>query len=432
MKKIISTFALACIAFTLTGCSHNTPMEDCLNTNIGTSNYNQIMKTENGYYYNSTMINKMSLKYHDTTTGNDIYLCAKPECTHDGDKFCTATSEGFHTHYTGLYGNNIYIAATEADGKHVYYKLLKASLNGTELTEICTFIQTGGSNKGIAQLYEDNRAMILHRGYAFIPYYLSANETRNMGSAGIAIVNLSDGSVQYLPEYERSEAEGYTNITPYGDYIYYTYTMNYLNDLSKTEMHRYNFITGEDELLPVKENLQETYGTYLSATELKNYTIIDDKVWYICGNNKSMFIYDPNANTTTLVEEFEEKLLTKTEEYDENGVLYAIHAAYYANPKLQYDGKYLYIAERGFFASEYGNENVKVHIFTLEGDRLGGFVFERKGSAFDGTLSSCQINILDETFYIQTKEGTVFCPVSNVISGNIEWKELYQFEKGEY
>ena len=46
---------------------------------------------------------------------------------------------------------------------------------------------------------------------------------------------------------------------------------------------------------------------WLEATELKNYTIIDDKVWYICGNNNSMFIYDPNANTTTLVEEFEEE-----------------------------------------------------------------------------------------------------------------------------
>ncbi len=418
MKKIISTFAIACIVFTLTGCNNNTPMEDCLITNMGTSRYHQIMKTENGYYYNTNYLGDMSLRYHDTTTGNDIYLCAKPECTHDGDKFCTATSEGFGVQYTGMYGSNIYIAATEADGKQVSLKLLKASLDGTELTEICTVIQTIGSERGIMMLHEDTRAMILHRGYAFIPYYLASHETEIEGRAGMAIVNLSDGSVQYLSEYEQSETDGYMNITPYGDYIYYL--MN-----SKSEMHRYNFITGEDELLPVKENMKETYGNYV--TNLTKYTIIDDKVWYIYGST-SMFIYDPTANTTTLVEEFEEKFYYETEKYDENGELYAIFRAPYGNPKPIYDGKYLYIAEGGFYGSEYTglNTDMNVHIFTLEGDRLGGFVFEK-----GGLYNSCQINILDETFYIQTKEGVVSCPVSNVISGNIEWKELYQFENGE-
>ena len=83
-----------------------------------------------------------------------------------------------------------------------------------------------------------------------------------------------------------------------------------------------------------------------------------------------------------------------------------------------YDGNYLYV-------KEFYNNGIKVHIFTLEGDKLGEFVFEIDNS------STCQLNILDETFYIQTKESTVCCPVSNVLSGNIEWNELYQFEKGE-
>ena len=416
MKKIISTFVVACIAFSLTGCNKNIPMQDCLNTNMGTTNYHQIMKTENGYYYNATSLGDMSLRYHDNATGKDIYLCAKPECTHDGDKFCTATSKGFHVQYTGMYGSNIYIAATESDGKQVSLKLLKASLDGTELTEFCTVIQTSGSERGIALPYADTLAMILHRGYAFIPYYLVTHETKFEGKAGLAIVNLFDGSVQYMPEYERSEVDGYMNVIPYGDYIYYL--MN-----SKSEMHRYNFKTGEDEILPVKENMKETYGNYL--TNLQKYTIIDDKVWYIYGTEpSSMFIYDPNANTTVLVEAFENKFLNEIEKkYDENGVLYSILFEHYDAPKPKYDGKYLYIAERGFFASEYSDHDIKIHIFTLEGDRLGGFVFERNGS--------CQVNILDETFYIQTEENTLFCSVSDVISGNIEWKELYQFEKGE-
>ena len=422
MKKLISTLAAACMAFALTGCNNTTPMEDCLNTNKGTSTYHHIMKTENGYYYNAVQFGDMALRYHDNATGHDIYLCAKPECAHDGDKFCTATSEGFHVLYTQLYDNNIYITATESDGKRVYLKLLKASLDGTQLTEVCTIVQTTGNEKGIKLIHGDPCTMILHRGYAFIPYYLASHDTEIFGKAGLASVNLSDGSVQYLPEYEQSETKGYMDVTPYGDYIYYTMKTSY-------ELHRYHFKTGKEEILPLRENLKETYGNGFSKNlgKLTNYTVIDNKVWYVCGGDvagkPSVFIYDPDANTTTLVEAFEDKLLTTTEEYDENGELYSITDDYYISPKPMYDGTYLYIAEGGFYGSEYSDRDMTVHIFTLEGERLGGFVFQRKGA--------CQINILDETFYIQTAEGTVYCSVADVISGNIEWKELYQFDQSK-
>ena len=424
MKKLILTFAAACMAFTLTGCNNTTTMdtmEDYLNTNKGTSVYNQIMKTENGYYYNNAFFSgKMSLRYHDNTTGNDIYLCAKPECTHDGDEFCTATSP-YSPFYTGMYNDTIYIAAlgikkTGID-YGINYKLLKASLDGTDLTEVCTFIQLSGEKSSIGLKYEDTRTMILHRGYAFSPYSLRYDYTSEDEIAGLAIIKLSDGSIQTMPEYEKTHETAYQNITPYGDYIYYT--------LSKTELHRYNFQTGEDEILPLKENLTETYGNDFSKKikELNTYTIIDDKVWYLCGGTKksksSMFIYDPTENTTTLVESFGDKLQAETTTYDKSGKPTGTSTNYCVSPQPMYDGNYLYIVGQGFFASEYDYYDMQVHIFTLEGERLGGFVFERKGS--------CQVNILDETFYIQTPEGTVYCSVADVIAGNIEWKELYQF-----
>ena len=75
------------------------------------------------------------------------------------------------------------------------------------------------------------------------------------------------------------------------------------------------------------------------------------------------------------------------------------------------------IEGKGFFVEESSiYEDMQVHIFTLEGERLGGFVFQRKGT--------CQVNVVDETFYMQTPEGTVYCSVADVIAGNIEWKEL--------
>ena len=438
MKKLLLTFAAACMAFTLTGCNNTTPTEDCIITNVGTTTFHPIMKTENGYYYNSVQFGDMALRYYDNATGHAIYLCAKPECTHNGDKFCTATSEGFFVLYTQLYDNNIYIAAAELDGKRTYLKLLKASLDGTQLTEVCTVVQTTGNEKSLQISQGSSSTMILHRGYALIPYFLRYNSPEIYGKAGLAIVNLSDGSVQYLPEYEQSETTCYRDVTPYGDYIYYT-----LNN--SKELHRYHLKTGEDEILPLRENLKETYGTSFSQhlKTLETYTVIDNKVWYVCGDDiafkPSMFIYDPDANTTTLVEAFEGKFMTKVKEYDKNGELYATYTNYYVSAEPMYDGTYLYLAEKGFYSSEFYDHDMKVHIFTLEGERLGGFVFERKGpcqmnlsgETITVPTTPCQINIVDETFYIQTVEGTVYCSVADVISGNIEWKELYQFGKGE-
>ena len=435
MKKLLLTLAAACIAFTLTGCSNTTSTEDYLNSNKGSGTYHPIIKTENGYYYNynpridqlSGYMGSLALKYHDNATGDDIYLCAKPECTHNGNDFCTATNNLFIVWYMGMYENNIYIAGM--DGRA--FKLLKTSLDGTELSEVCTVDQTiGNSDSGFILYFDDTRAMILHRGYAFIPYVFMYFGMADTQTAGLAIVNLSDGSVQLMPEYEHEnliQAYHYTNVIPYGDYIYYT--------MAKTEFHRYNFKTGEDEILPFKESLAETYGNKFSKKikEFDTYTIIDGKVWYLCGGTKkvksSMFIYDPDENTTTLVEGFGEQLLSETTTYDYKGEPYAVSTNYCISPQPMYDGKYLYIVGQGFFAgtlvggrflaNESDYYDMDVHIFTLEGERLGGFVFPRKGS--------CQINVVDETFYIQTKEGVVCCPVADVIAGNIEWKELYLF-----
>ena len=316
MKKLISTLAAVCIAFTLTGCNNTTPMEDYLNTNRGSSAYHPIMKTEKGYYYNNNSTGSLALKYHDNTTGDDIYLCAKPECTHDGNDFCTATSNRFYISNTGMYESNIYIAGLEW-GEGLHLKLLKASLDGTELSEICTYIQIANTSEISIADYVDTHAMVLHRGYAFIPYTL-VDRMAGIATTGLAIINLSDGSVQYMPEYEhektiKAQANYYTNVIPSGDYLYYT--------MSKTEFHRYNFKTGEDEILPFKESLSETYGDKFAKKikDFDTYTIIDGKVWYFCGGTKqaqaTLFIYDPDENTTTLVEGFGEKLLAETTTY---------------------------------------------------------------------------------------------------------------------
>lgn len=424
MKKLLSIISAACIALSLAGCAEDIPMEDCVNTNIGTSNYNQIMQTENGYYYNATMFGKMSLRYHDNETGNDIYLCAKPECTHDGDKFCTATSQGFIVCYTAMYGDNIYIAVTEHDGEQLYYKLLRASLDGTELTEMCTYMQLNNTEESGVMLFDDTRAMLIHRGYAFVPYYISTQEGKLTGRAGIALIDLSDGSYELLPEYDMSTTNPYRDVTAYGDYFYYTMFSNGM--AAQNEIHRYNYKTGKDETLTLKESMMDTYGKqFLSG--LQNYVVIDGRIWYTWADfnstNHSMYIYDPEENTTTLAEQFEQKLYTFGEVYDESGVLQYTTMDGYADPKLMFDGQYLYVAEHGFYGHNYSEWDMKLHIFTLDGENVGNLTCERSGP--------CQLNVLGGVLYLQTEQGAKFCSVYDIIAGNLEWTDLYEFEDGQ-
>lgn len=421
MRKLLSIISAACIALSLTGCAEEIPMEDCVNTNLGAASHNQIMQTENGYYYNATQFGTLALRYHDNATDSNIFLCAKPECTHDGDKFCTATSETFRSLYTVMYGGYIYAAVTEADGEQVHYRLLKASLDGTELTEVCTYMQTSGNNNAAVFLHGDTRTMVIHRGYAFIPYTLSSNDRAVAGVCGTVIVDLQSGKYKLLTEYDREETQGPIYVKADGDYFYYQ--VEFKDYYTDSEFRRYNIKTGEEEILPIAESLKEAFDIELDA-DLIRYTIVDGKLWYACSADMlrdirwEIYIYDPETNTTTLAEQFSDKLV-EYEEYTDNGET-LIAMSPYADPDIMYDGQYIYFSEHGFYGHPYMETDMKVYIFTPDGEMLTSFAYEREGTFL--------ISILDGNMYIQTDEKTVFCPVSDIISGSVEWTELYKFE----
>ena len=90
----------------LSGCSSqekssvNYPDSDVM------SNPQNIMETENGFYIGNTSL--LFLQYHDKQSGNDIMLCDKPECPHDGRETCTATYNGISPSNIVFYDNNLY------------------------------------------------------------------------------------------------------------------------------------------------------------------------------------------------------------------------------------------------------------------------------------------------------------------------------------
>lgn len=62
------------------------PVEDYVSSNPAKVIYNAVMKTDTGYYYGSSE-KKMSIHYYDVGSGQNIFLCSKPECRHNGDAF---------------------------------------------------------------------------------------------------------------------------------------------------------------------------------------------------------------------------------------------------------------------------------------------------------------------------------------------------------
>ncbi len=428
MKKSLSFLATMSLMLSLCSCGNNIPNEPSLATNTGTSMFNQIMETEDGYYYNATCFGDLSLHYYDKATGSSLFLCAKPECTHDGNSFCTATCGGFGGMYTAMYGDYIYISAIDSGEERSEFKLLRASVDGTELTEVCSFMNYNTKEECCRLFGDDTRSMVIHRGYAFVPYFIVTNQEDGAGVGGTAVINVENGKYNLLTEYDSSVTRGPESVTADGDYFYYLINNN--GNMTETEIWRYNFITNKEEKLTLRESLYDYIGATFNTTGIRNYMPIDGKIWYIWydyhNTRAEMFIYNPEDDSTIKPEQFVDKLCTITEEYDDNGELLSINYKTFVQPVIKYDGEYLYIAEKGFYGIEYYDDYLypfKLHIFTLEGEELGSFIYERESAA--------QINIVNKTVYIQTTSGVEYCAVSDIINGKTEWKKLYSFEQNE-
>lgn len=417
MKKSLSLLTAISLMLSLCSCENNIPKEPSLATNTGTSMFNQIMETEDGYYYNEAMaFNELSLRFYDKATGKDLFLCAKPECTHDGNSFCAATAGKLKTCYTAMYGDGIYITVLDRKEERTEYKLLKASLDGTELTEICTFLNVNNAEENPVIMMSTSNNMVIHRGYAFVPYFISTSESGMMGKTGAAVIDIQSGKYELISELDMSETLGIENITADGDCFYYT---AYFSNTRENRFYSYNFKTKEEKEIPEISKI--------SNYEIDSYTPVDGKLWFVANTDGMMtndvYIYDSKTNTTEKSEVFTQKLGELTEIYDTEGNLQTVNFDIYTLAKLRYDGEYLYVAERGFFGRDYNEWEMQLHIFTLDGEELGSFIYEREGA--------CQMNIVNSTVYIQTTGGVEYCAVSDIIDGKTEWKKLYSFEQNE-
>lgn len=239
-NKIIIPVLSAALAVLLTaGCSKEADRE-LPEDNPANHGYSPIMETENGYYsnYKNAFKDAMCLRFYERGTDKQIFLCAKPECQHDGGSMCVATQE-MDCINTVLYDGFIYVLAVKEIDDTVSYDLYKAALDGSSLTKVGTAFSVNNSSDEEYERSGEN--FIIHKGYAYIPYHLTFGASQfGFAGSGLVKMNIADGSTETLLSGENYFSAWPQELQGSGDQVYYI----------ADGVNRYNITSGEIEKLP--------------------------------------------------------------------------------------------------------------------------------------------------------------------------------------
>ena len=330
MRKLFLCLASVCLSVAaLAGCAGKSEEEKqtgnkqaLVAEDFNRGNNTVFHKGEGYYYYSNTY---RGFRYADSAAGNDLYLCNKPECRHDGNEFCVATNEKYSIDRVGMYGGRIFATAIETTDTQHKFQLLSIALDGSALNEEVTYL-TIEKTGVMPAMHVDKTQIYIHRNVAMIPVWMiGADGTETTQLYGTAIVNLDTKEVTYLDEepYSAGNAE-ISEITAYGDYFYYCRAGK-----KKTILYRYN----------IKDGTEEEHKLLVGFKG--NYAVIDDDtIVYTKTNNKNLCVFHRRTG------ENEEKLDLKRWKvlWYQDGVANGYDQGYEAID-LKTDGEYLYVME---------------------------------------------------------------------------------------
>ncbi len=122
--------------------------------------------TEQGMIDKNTGYNGSALRYYDEASGTTVYVCAKANCLHDGNEFCTATTRTYTLLSDPVYLDG-YVYAIATDEREYLEKKEQCE---TYPTVLLRYTPDGTEIKQIAVLNEELNTMcqscelIAHRG----------------------------------------------------------------------------------------------------------------------------------------------------------------------------------------------------------------------------------------------------------------------------
>ncbi len=216
-----------------------------------------ILETENGYYYNygysvdeagknymgSGMIVKHLLRYYDKASGETILLCSKPECEHLGDNTCAATYKNLYVINTVLYENQLYIYGMEKNEEILRLNLYRAALDGSSMDLVGTVFEAenttgdGFSLQAHKVLNICDETFIIHRGYAYLPYYLRlGTASKGFMGGGLVQMDLRTGKTKTIYEMENMNSYFPFNLRGCGDYVYIDFSGTSRYVISENQM----------------------------------------------------------------------------------------------------------------------------------------------------------------------------------------------------
>ncbi|MBQ8789807.1 MAG: hypothetical protein IJZ51_00665 [Ruminiclostridium sp.] len=395
-----------------------------------------IMKSVDGYYYstsyttfNGEFTGNYVLSYYDVKSGKSIPLCSKPECMHDGNQFCVATSHirevSFGESWDALYNGYIYRLAQlnnemdESGGSTREYVLYRSDLQGNERSFIAKLYDPIIKNgDGTITFLSD---AIFHLGKLF---YTMNGDSETVGE--LYVLDLESGKRKQIiiPEnkdgIERTDNDIFS-ITADGDYLYFAVMDEKKKGddviYDKTTLYRYNIKSGE--IITVSA-LPDIYSSFTVNNGIVYYITVDR-----ANNTFSLYSYDIENDKTTALEENVQQ-----------GYLEGKHISESNRVKVYTDRQYLYISTCGDY--QYKRENshqyeTDFYVYSLDGKKL---LHGLKGLPTDIPEWSFIFRALDGHIYLDfdsytpkgetdNLSGVYTIKTEELINGSTEWTKLY-------
>lgn len=396
--------------------------EDFQRGNSGVWSRIPVMETDKGYYYHEGLGNGHKLRYVDKETGKDIYLCNKPECKHDGNEFCVATKDTFCVSGYCLYSDRILISAVEETETRYEYKLLSASLDGSQLTEVVTYYST--EKNGLTPYFMfDITYLNIHRNRALLPMTLKGSDDET-NFYGVAFVNLDTMEVSYYNEEEpvskmSEENMEWSRITACGDFFYY-----WVLEGHKKILYRRNIYDGATDIMNLLINFTGEYVVY-----------DEDTIFYTrsLGNHLSIYHIAEDKN--------EEVDLIRVEKQELADGQFFINNWDYEASEIITDGTYVYVGEGirpSFFWWEMDKEILQytrqvIHVFDQNGTELQAIPVDmelmkeretEKEIYFTGSMY-----FLGDKIMLKNSTSMYECSTKDYVSGNPTFTKVYDIVK---
>lgn len=247
------------------------------------------MKAENGWYhveyvYSDDGSHYDCIRYYDEATGEDVPLCAKPDCTHNNE-YCVAANTKYFGEPTAYYDGYLYGLSGDSDTQQkerednkVWYSdwgelsLVRYAPDGTELTKLVSL--SDAAPESLEKVSFDSVEIIGHRGALWISagfcrsYVIEksavvdgemvevASEWLRETGYGLFHYDIASGTLtpviyQPLTEYELSDGCSIpSQLQAVGDYVYFRKAnTNWADPYNGDCVYRVNIRTGAVEVV---------------------------------------------------------------------------------------------------------------------------------------------------------------------------------------